>query len=254
MSVTKWINSVCRKIVGRFSRRTKLARSAWRWLLFRPCNEIGEKATHVSPSGKFELTIRKYETGSGTWAYSRGTIKRLSDGKIMADVKRNYSAFWHVFVLHPNGKEYMLCGEDYQGYNVVDLSAGKMIFNLNPNADKGFGFCWAAVTPAPDGLTLAVDGCYWACPYEIHMVDFSEPEKLPLPILHEFHEFAYDTEGKWEQDPDGLVYVVTEEFDVRASDGKQMAHISDDDEYDKAYETPGAVRTEQRVVRWKRPN
>ena len=30
---------------------------------------------------------------------------------------------------------------------------------------------------SPDGHTLAVDGCHWACPYEYRFFDFTDPAR-----------------------------------------------------------------------------
>lgn len=82
----------------------------------------GSDKTAVSPFGKYEIEIRRYSTGPNSWNYSRGIVRRLSDNKIIADIKRNYGHFWHAWVHHINGNEYLLCGEDYQGYSVEVVS------------------------------------------------------------------------------------------------------------------------------------
>jgi hypothetical protein len=144
---------------------------------------------HQSPSGNYTLETQKYLKGEDGWAYSRGLVKRNSDQFLVADVKRNYGVFWHAWVLHPNGHEYLLCGEDYQGYNVICLDTGENLFHYPIEAFEGTGFCWAAVQPAPNGLTLAVEGCYWACPYDLVFYDFSDPTKIPLPELTRIEEY-----------------------------------------------------------------
>jgi hypothetical protein len=149
---------------------------------------------HHSPSGKYTLEVQKYSKGEGIWAYSRGLVKRNSDRFLVADVKRNYGAFWHAWVLHPNGHEYLLCGEDYQGYNIICLDTGENLFHYPEDAFEGTGFCWATVHPSPDGLTLAVEGCYWACPYELVFYDFSDPSTIPLLELTRIEEY-FDVTG-----------------------------------------------------------
>jgi hypothetical protein len=87
-------------------------------------------------------------------------------------------------------------------------------------AKKGFGFCWVATNISPDKLTLAVDGCVWAGPYEILFVDFSNPmkelpylERQPDGMCQEFYEWNEDgtanigyekvrrkSDGKWEDE------------------------------------------------------
>ncbi len=90
---------------------------------FVPENRIANSdKTVISPDGHYELEIYRYSTGPKSWDYSRGVVKRLSDNKVIADIKRNYGHFWYAWVKHPNGNEYLLCGEDYQGYSIVNLA------------------------------------------------------------------------------------------------------------------------------------
>jgi len=77
----------------------------------------------------------------------------------------------------------LLCGEDYQGYNVIRLETSENNCFFPSEAFDGRGFCWTEVHPSPDGLVLAIEGCYWGCPYELVFYDFRDPSKLPLPEL-----------------------------------------------------------------------
>jgi hypothetical protein len=113
-----------------------------------------------SPSGTFRLETCCYSIGREHWEYSRGVVKRVADGTIIADVKRNYGIFWHSWVEHADGNDYLLCGEDYQGYSVINLTAGTCKTYFPEEGHKGNGFCWAAAYPSPDTLVLAVEGCY----------------------------------------------------------------------------------------------
>jgi hypothetical protein len=51
------------------------------------------------------------------------------------------------------------------------------------------------VKPSPNGKTLAVDGCYWACEGELVLFDFSNPLRSPLPEK-ERHEHLKSL-GNW---------------------------------------------------------
>lgn len=170
----------------------------------------GSHSEAVSPSGAFLLAIDRYATGPRTWQYSRGLVTRVSDGKVIADVKRNYGHFLHSWVQHPNGKEYLLCGEDYQGYMVVELSSADVKIHLPCSAENGGGFCWAAIRPSPDGTVLAVQGCIWAAPYDLVFYDFSEPLNLPLVEIGRVEEIG-EMIG-WESDS---IFAVEHEFTVR---------------------------------------
>lgn len=190
---------------------------------FVPENLVaGSSKVAVSSSGHYELEVLSYATRPTCWDYSRGIVRRLSDGKIIADIKRNYCHFWYTWVKHANGNEYFLCGEDYQGYSVVNLTEETCSTYFPDKGYKGAGFCWTAVYPSPDGLILAVDGCYWACPYEIVFFDFADPAKLPFPEIERFDGITDPVIG-W-VDNDTFAYTVS--YDVRKTDGVKYKDLS----------------------------
>lgn len=171
------------------------------------------KESFLSPSGRYALETEELSMGKDTWSYARGVVTRVADGATIAEVIRNYGHFWHCWVQHPDGQEYLLCGEDYQGYNVIDLERGENGVYFPTEAYDGHGFCWTQVHPSPDGLVLAVEGCYWACPYEIVLYDFRDTSKLPLPELARLEEY-HDVIG-W-SDNDTLDYSQGESSAERA--------------------------------------
>ena len=131
---------------------------------------------HLSPSGKYKVTTTGYGTRAGSWNYTRGEVSRVSDGAILADVKRNYHSLPMCWVEdHPNGHDYLVTGENYQGQTVIELDTGKRRDDLSIGADKGHGFCWVIVTTSTDKNVLIVNGCIWACPYEYRFHDFTDP-------------------------------------------------------------------------------
>jgi hypothetical protein len=179
----------------------------------------------ISPSGKFRIEINRYLTLPNSWEYSRGIATRSDNGEVIADIKRNYGHFWHAWVQHANGNEYLLCGEDYQGYSLLNLKTGKYQVYFPEAGYKGTGFCWAAVYPSPDGLVLAVDGCYWACPYELVIFDFRNPEIMPYPELARF-EALDDCDG-WK---DNDTFVLKREIAIRKSDGATYESLSEQEQ------------------------
>ena len=140
-------------------------------------NKQGSPKEIQSPSGRYRAAFSCYGTKPGAWNYSRCEVYRVSDGATVADVKRNYSSFWHLFVEDHKvtGHDYLLCGEDYQGHTVVDLTTGEVMSHIPDDAFQGHGWCPASAELLPDGVTLKVEGCYWACPYEIRLWDFTNP-------------------------------------------------------------------------------
>lgn len=141
---------------------------------------------HSSPSGRYKLTLSKKPTKPGCWDYAVGEVA-LSDDLMnaphssattaaIATVNRNYSSFPFLFVEnHPNGHDYLICGENYQGQTVIELDTGKRLDFLPPEAEKGHGFCWGSYEFDIASQILIVEGCYWACPYEFKFYNFSDP-------------------------------------------------------------------------------
>lgn len=128
----------------------------------------------VSRSGRYRLVITGHATGPGTWSYSKGII--FSGSKFVVEVRRNYRRFPFLWMEdHVDGRDWLVCGEDYQGQTFVDLQTGEKVENLPVEAARGHGFCWAGYELLGDGRTLLVDGCYWACPYELRLYDVSDP-------------------------------------------------------------------------------
>ena len=136
----------------------------------------GESRESLSPSGKYKLVLTPYTTSKGSWSYTRGEVFRTSDGERVADVKRNYSSFFHLWMEeHVDGHDWLVCGEDYQGQTFCELDTGRVKSHIPDAAFDGHGFCWTDCELLADGKTLKVDGCYWACPYETRLYDVTNP-------------------------------------------------------------------------------
>lgn len=136
----------------------------------------------LSPSGKFKLIIGSYKTKDGHgqkwWNYTKGTIIRLSDNKVIQEICRNYSTFHHGFFVR-NGMEWFWSGRTYLSQLFINLETEHIYENSN-NTNE---FCWSKVKISPDGNTLAVCGCVWGGSYEYNFYDFSNPEK-GWPLLN----------------------------------------------------------------------
>jgi hypothetical protein len=183
----------------------------------------GSEEIFISPSGLYKLQTFEYASYRENYGnYSRGIVSETSSGKIIADVKRNYGHFWHTWIEHPNGNEYLLCGEDYQGYSVVNLTQATYRACL---PDEEFLFCWVAVYPSPDKLMLAVDGCVWACPYELMFYDFREPDNLPYKELGRI-DLLRECEG-W---LDNETFALIREVEIRKSDEVPYEQLSEEEQ------------------------
>jgi hypothetical protein len=201
----------------------------------------------LSPSGAFVLEVSSYHTRPGAWDYSRGVVRRARDGRIVADVKRNHGSFWHAWVSRGDGSEYLLCGEDYQGYSIINLRSGVQHRYFPEEAYNGTGFCWVAAYPSPDGRTVAVDGCYWACPYELVLYDFTEPETLPLRELDRISDLRA-CKG-WTPEGD---FVFERHYEVRASDEARLDSLPSE-EVNRLLRDPNAIVGKSEISIWRRP-
>ncbi len=185
----------------------------------------GQTKIVQSPNGEYELTIDQYTTKESCWNYSRGLVKKVSDGSLIADVKRNYSHFWYCWHKHQNSCAYLICGEDYQGYTVINLTKRQVHTYFPPAAYEGMGFCWVAGIPSPSSSILAIEGCYWAFPYEIVFFDFSNPDVLPYAELARID--APDVIKGWKDDE---TFVYEAEQKIRKSDGKLYDDLSEEEQ------------------------
>lgn len=192
---------------------------------FIPENRVDESEKEYSPSGNFYLTVVAYSTGEGTWSYTQGVIRDSKNDKIIADVKRNFSNFWHSWIEHANGNEYLLCGEDYQGQTVVNLTKGTVKSYFPEAGFDGVGFCWTSAVSSSDSTILAVDGCYWACPYDMVFFDFRNPDELPFKELKRIESIG-KVEG-WNEKDD---FILEREIQFRKSDGKPYEELSDEEQ------------------------
>jgi len=81
-------------------------------------------------------------------------------------------------ITHQDGKKYLIFKKDMYGHSVLDL-ASKEVFDYFPaeSFHEGETFIWCSIHYNPLNNIMAVEGCYWAAPYSIVLVDFSHPMK-----------------------------------------------------------------------------
>jgi len=187
----------------------------------------GPSEMHQSPSGRYELEVVPCKPVSSQWRFSEGIVRRTGRPEALAYVRRNYGAFPFAWCEgHPSGHDYLIAGEDYQGQTVVELDTGGRADHLADAAEQGRGFCWAKHHVAPIGEVLIVDGCFWACPYELVAFDFSQPMQLPYAVLYRWPGDldvvnGFDAHG-W------LTWTFTQT--VRRSDGTPLDDLNDEEE------------------------
>lgn len=177
----------------------------------------------VSPSGRYQLTIGYYKTRAGCWEYTKGTVTEKETRSVITSFVRQYCVMQHSFFTR-NGEEWFQSGTDYLTQLFVNLNTGT-VYNNDAKKTTGNEFCWAKSSISPDGKTLAVLGCYWACPYHYLFYDFSHPEQ-GWPEL-KFDKFVEDldefTERSGWNEQNQFVYIndaskETDEYDEKILD------------------------------------
>ncbi|WP_143758998.1 hypothetical protein [Paenibacillus odorifer] len=148
-----------------------------------------------SPSGKFKLEIHHYNhvVGIIRYNYTKGIITD-SEHKTIDIIYRNFGTFLFSW-LEINGIEYLLGGLDYQGYSIVNLSNKQTKHYVPEEAYKGHGFCWGEIIYFQQKKLIVIDGCYWACPYELVFYDFSNPMNMPY---NELFRVEVDSITNWD--------------------------------------------------------
>lgn len=182
--------------------------------LFRSENaNLDRREEHLSPSGKYKLVVTPYATKPGCWGYTQGLVYTVGSDTPIAEIQRNYSAFPFLFVEgHPNGHDYLIGGEDYQGQTVIELDTGARRDFLPEAAAKGHGFCWASYQFEPSVQLLVVQGCFWACSYETCFYDFADPMKGWPGLTLEPNEGVDCDVRKPEVLPDGTIRCYVSEY------------------------------------------
>ena len=88
----------------------------------------------------------------------------------------NDRAEFFSLIRHANGKFYLVFRQDLYGYSVLELDCGR-IMRFVPDAwlDGKESFIWDGVHYLRGWDALAVSGCYWAAPNDVHLMSFAEP-------------------------------------------------------------------------------
>ena len=206
----------------------------------------------ASPSGRYRLVVTPYDQGKPYWGYTQGDIYRGNE--LVFSVQRNHDSFPFAWIEdHPDGHDYMVTGEDYQGYTILQLDTGDRWDHFPEGGHKGHGWCFVVQHPSPDRTMLAVEGCYWACPYETRIYDFSQPLG-PLSLIADldspdFLGWIDEVSCKIGMCSDWCIPLGKWEHELTPEEQDKYIMNLPDDEYDAVWEDG----KEMRSVIWTRP-
>ena len=127
----------------------------------------GEYALFGAPQIK---SLRRIDDGNG------GCVAHLKSRAIKTWRCIDDRAEFFSLIRHANGKFYLVFRQDLYGYSVLELDCGR-IMRFVPDAwlDGKESFIWDGVHYLRGWDALAVSGCYWAAPNDVHLMSFAEP-------------------------------------------------------------------------------
>ncbi|GHU53385.1 hypothetical protein AGMMS49975_11280 [Clostridia bacterium] len=169
----------------------------------------GEETIKVS--GKYSLRMKQYASDNAIpkyQGYLRGNEIQLIDeyGKSRYSY-RSSETVCAVFT-HQNGAEYFVFKQELYGYSVLDLETMREFHYIPkesfPFKSETFILCNFHYNKANN--IMASEGCYWACPYSVALIDFSSPMTFSTQIdVNDFINPNYENEKyedidfvKWE--------------------------------------------------------
>lgn len=93
----------------------------------------------------------------------------------------NDDAEFSKLICHSNGRHYLIFRRDLYGYSVLELETLQEFHYIPHQAYPAKGekfsetFIWIGVEYDVCTNLLAVEGCYWACPSSVVLLDFTNP-------------------------------------------------------------------------------
>jgi hypothetical protein len=217
-----------------------------RWKDSKPL--LDRVGTHTSPSGKYILKVTPCAFDlHRNWAYTVGDVWSKIDNQPVqiAQVIRDHHVFPFVWCEdHPDGNDYLLCAEDYQGETVVRLNTGERIDYIEKEAESNHGFSWSDCKVSPDKTRIAVEGGYWAQGFEVHIRDFRNPFAAPYVRVGKDFVQYHDRLIGWK----GNDHILVErEQEYRTSDGVLLNSLSDEQRFE-AIGDPDGTRNKKVVL------
>lgn len=213
-----------------YSKKRRNVESRW-----RDSSPLRNKSeVFSSPSEKYKIRITPFVFRlERLWSYTFGEV--FDGKKAVTSVLRDYSSFPLCWCEgHPDGHDYMVCGEDYQGQTVIRLDTGERVDFVEASAEKRLSWCWNSFFVSPDKTKIIVSGCFYTSQYELRIFDFQNPFNLPFKRAGQDFVEYYDELLGWR---DNSTILVSKTLEYRTSDGVLLDSLPVEDQH-KAIEDP----------------
>lgn len=170
-------------------------------VIFQPAYHLQQAAEVLALSPDYSLLSQDY-AGEIAGCHLHGSAHELLDAqgrRVYAWRNLDTDGEFCQLIKHADGRQYLIFRQDLYGYSVLEVQSGQD-FHFLPEeafpedaADFRETFIWTAVHYDPFSSLLAVSGCYWASPYSVLLVDFSNPLQEQIWLeLHELIDPAYE--------------------------------------------------------------
>jgi hypothetical protein len=153
---------------------------------------------HVLGENEYFVEIKCYaidKIGEDGIIHRTGVSKTLvtnAANETVVEIKSACEDQFVNLVKHRNGKHYLVYRKDLYGYSIYDVADKKSVdYFPKESLDGEETFIWRSVTYCAVNDVLAVEGCYWACPYGFIFYDFSNPMEVPLKLLTDKYYLDY---------------------------------------------------------------
>ena len=164
-----------------------------------------QKEENISDLCREERTIRLdmgYSLWVGEFAHRSGSdcsyrCRLFSpEGKMIYGYTFYYSSFHETAVQVLSAPEglYFFYTEGLYGYSVLRLSEMEQMHYV-PRGNSGESFIITDLHYCSENRIAAAGGCFWAYPYDVALIDLSEPMKEPekmttlFPIVNPEHDY-----------------------------------------------------------------
>ncbi|MBP1545292.1 MAG: hypothetical protein J6A37_01665 [Oscillospiraceae bacterium] len=177
-------------------------------------NEQNKKSSEtLELNAEFTLKSTEYTSSDLKTAYLQELIS--PDGTVFFSWhlldNHDFTDFTQIFT-HSDKKLYLIYKEDLYGYSVLRISDRKSLHYIPQgticNANFiGESFIMTDFHYCAENNYAAAGGCYWAYPYDVALLDFTDPLNAPkkIPVLHNIIDPANENDAlddidfvKWE--------------------------------------------------------
>lgn len=142
---------------------------------------VDEFEMHYSKDKNYSAKEIFLENKISKWKVSQIEIRDINQKVLLNIILDNEDFRFHEWIETEYDRYLVFAENQCGGQSILNLKK----FEFNSFADGTDGFINCFYHLSPDYKTLAIQGCYWACPDIIKIFDFTDPMSLPFKEIKE---------------------------------------------------------------------